>query len=30
MDMFEEAGIISRVQAGRTDDFAYLVNRYKI
>jgi RNA polymerase sigma-70 factor (ECF subfamily) len=29
MDVFEETRIISRVQAGRTDDFACLVNRYK-
>jgi RNA polymerase sigma-70 factor (ECF subfamily) len=29
MDVFDEAMIIRRVQAGCTDDFAYLVNRYK-
>lgn len=29
MDVVEEAKIIGRVQAGRTDDFAYLVHRYE-
>ncbi|MFZ0946091.1 MAG: hypothetical protein WB930_10715 [Syntrophobacteraceae bacterium] len=29
MDVIEEAKIIRQVQAGSTDDFAYLVHRYK-
>ncbi len=29
MDVFDEARIIRQVQAGGTDDFAYLVHRYK-
>jgi RNA polymerase sigma-70 factor, ECF subfamily len=29
MDVFEEAKIIGHVQAGRTEDFTYLVHRYE-